>query len=497
MTYISIFYGLAFFSLGIIVGLESFRPITPAVKPAFRSLALFGLLYALHQLFEHFNLMLAGEADVHSYPMLPVDLALLTVSTLFLARFGLLLISRRQAVTLGIPLLGLLVWALSLVYIQYIARTTGQFHLWAVDANRYLLMIPANLLAGWGILFGNVFDVDEGGWVRTDRAVLAGLFAANAGLSGLVVDASSFFPANFLNNRTFFSVIGVPVEFVRMIIAIGITIFMVRVLRVFEFIYVKNLGEKEVMEADARVAASIQAGLVPKRPLRIGNAEVHAKLLPARIVGGDVFDYFEKDGRMIFMVGDASGKGSSGAILCTAGLLAVESEAEAAGRPSDILRRANKNLAKRFPGGSFMTAMMGEYFSKDRLFDVANSGQNPPIMYVAGAGRWKVIDFPGSLPLGVDITAEPSKLRIPVNTGDKLLLYTDGLIDIRCVDGRRLGYSGVMKWLNNHTADAPAMLLENLATFLLKTSGGQQSDDVALLIVTIGGSARPGAHRVA
>ena len=485
MVYIDFVYGLAFFSLGLVIGLESLRPINPAIKPAFRNLAAFGLLYAVHQWTEF--ILEVTRSQTHLMAMVIFDLTVMSLGVFFLARFSAMLISDNRAFVTLLPLGLLVLWTTLVGAESGLLREPETFHLVADDLARYILILPANLLAAWGLLRGTLFSNLGNGSIRQDKRILGALFAANAVFSGILVSRAPFPPANWLDVESFLNLTGVPVPVVRGLLAVGITIFMVRALRVFEFAFLKDRLAKETMERDAKVAAEIQLELVPKAPLRVEGAQISARLIPARFVGGDTFDYFATNRVLTFMIGDASGKGSPAALLSTAGLITLETELRSEERLIEILGQANKRLTKRFPPGSFMTAAMGRYFPETKTIEIASSGQNPPLIYRGRDRVWRLVDLEGSLPLGVERSAVPVEAGLAMETGDRLLYYTDGLVDVRTTQGSRIKFELILDWLNANADLDSEEMLDGLVDLLLDISGGELYDDVALLLLNIDG----------
>ncbi|HEB12431.1 MAG TPA: serine/threonine-protein phosphatase, partial [Actinobacteria bacterium] len=276
------------------------------------------------------------------------------------------------------------------------------------------------------------------------------------------------------------------------------TVLMVAILRVFEYEFLEERKVKEAMEHDAVVAAEIQNELLPRVPLITDGAQIYARLVQARIVGGDTFDYYEShDDRAVFMIADASGKGSPAALLCMAGLITVETESFKSENPAMILKQTNKRLTKRFPAGSFITAAMGRYFPKEGLVDMASCGQNPPLIYRKKEHCWRVVDLPGSLPMGVDSDAEPSEIIIGVKPGDRLLMYTDGLIDMRNPQGEKVSFENIISWLNAQADLGPSEILDHLVDLVLSISGATLYDDITVLLVHFEDIGTSGAQKAA
>ncbi len=480
MDFIDLFYGLSFFSLGLVVALETFRPITPAIKPAFRNLAAFGLLYGIHQWLE-FGIRINSES---SYTIVTIDVILMTVASILLARFGGMLIGDKKSFIRALPTFLALIWlALVIVNISNVDQPKA-FHDMADNFARYIVIIPANIMAAWGIARGKLIGRLEDARIHKDRLILASLFAANAIFSGAIVHVSSIAPALWLNEQVFINLTGVPIALIRALLAVAITVFMVAILRVFEYQFLEERKAKEAMEHDAIDAAEIQNELLPSKPLVTKRAQVFARLIQARIVGGDTFNYYmSPDDRAVFMVADASGKGSPAALLCMAGLITMETESSESENPSRILSRANKRLVKRFPAGSFITAAMGRYFPEKGIVELASCGQNPPLIYRNKEHHWRVVDLPGSLPMGIDDEAEPSEIILGVKPGDRLLMYTDGLIDMRGPQGEKVSFENIMNWLNAQAELGPSEILDHLVDLVLSISGATLYDDITVLLV--------------
>ncbi len=494
MAYIDLFYGLSFFSLGLVVALETFRPITPEIKPAFRSLAAFGFLYGIHQ---WIKFGIETSSDI-TFLIVTIDVVLMTMAAIFLARFGGLLISDKKSFVRALPILLALIWlALVISNINKVSQP-HEFHHMADTFARYIVIIPANIMTAWGIVRGKLIAKLEDARIQKDRVILATLFVANAFFSGVIVHANSVAPARWLNDQIFINTTGVQVELIRALLAVAITVFMVAMLRVFEYEFLEERQAKEALEHDAVVAAEIQNELLPSLPLVTKGARIFARLVQARIVGGDTFDYYKShNDRAVFMIADASGKGSPAALLCMAGLITMETESTTSESPKKILAQANKRLAKRFPTGSFITAAMGRYFPEDGIVEMASCGQNPPLIYRKKEHCWRVVDLPGSLPMGVEDEVEPSEIIIGVKPGDRLLMYTDGLIDMRNAQGEKVSFESIINWLNAQADLGPSEILDHLIDLVLSISGAKLYDDITVLLVNFENIESSGAEKAA
>jgi signal transduction histidine kinase len=233
------FYGLTFFSMGLAILLELAHGSDPHLRRAFRPLAAFGFFHAAHEWVEMWELqgILPGQYT-HSMLWGGIDLAILAFSFLSLAAFGVFLIARSepaQRFSLLIPLVLIAIWGLGMLIIR------GRFpleqdlihvaHAWT----RYVLAVPASLLACAGLIVQQR-EFRMAGMARFGRD---SLWAAIAflwyGLAGQTFPMESPLPpSNVINQDLFLEVFGFPVQIIRAIAAVLAAVFIIRVLRSFE-----------------------------------------------------------------------------------------------------------------------------------------------------------------------------------------------------------------------------------------------------------------------
>jgi signal transduction histidine kinase len=260
-------YGLAFFSMGIALVLETSRAPRLAERRVLRPLALFGLLHGVHEWIEIY--LLQGEWSGLAFPILVswFRVIWLVLSFLPLVLFGALLLAsidhqKRTVLVLPVGLVALYAISLSL------GAGVGD-EIWITRADalaRYLLAVPAGLLAAWALL------ARAGQVQREGRGQLAVFFRWSAfgfgvyGLSQLFVGPVDLFPAQYLNNQVFLSMFGFPIQVVRAGMALLITINLLRAIQRVD-------GEREAQLLDAQKARLealelIQRELVERETMR-------------------------------------------------------------------------------------------------------------------------------------------------------------------------------------------------------------------------------------
>lgn len=256
------FYGLAFFSMGLAILLELAHGSNERLRHAFRPLAVFGILHGAHEWTEMLELqgILPGQ---YTYAALwgGIDLIILTFSFLSLAAFGVFLIARSdhaQRFSLMVPLAMIALWGLGMLIISG-KFPLGQDLLHVAHAwTRYVLAVPAALLASAGLIVQQR-EFRRAGMGRFGRD---SLWAAIAflwyGLAGQTFTAESpLQPSNVLNEALFLQLFGFPVQFMRAITAVLAAYFIIRVLRSFEVETrrrIADLQKARIEEAERREA---------------------------------------------------------------------------------------------------------------------------------------------------------------------------------------------------------------------------------------------------
>ncbi|MFN2216193.1 MAG: sensor histidine kinase [Anaerolineales bacterium] len=260
ITIIYFFYGLAFFSMGLLVMVEGSRASDLRLRRALRPLAAFGMIHGIHEWLEMYD----GIANLlgQSTPpyVLALQLIMLTFSFLSLAAFGSYLITTKPGnwrFMLLIPLALDTIWAFGI----FIMR--GSFpveDLWAVADvwTRYSLAIPGATLAAAGLIVQQR-EFRKSGLISFGRDSLwAAVAFAWYGIVGQAfTQKSPLFPSTILNQELFTRAFGFPVQVFRAGMAIAASIFVIRFLRSFQVEFdrkLANLQEARVKEAEQREA---------------------------------------------------------------------------------------------------------------------------------------------------------------------------------------------------------------------------------------------------
>ena len=241
---------------------------------------------------------------------------------------------------------------------------------------------------------------------------------------------------------------------------------------------------REASEEQARlcgelsVARNIQQEMLPKTfpPFVYGSVE------PAREVGGDVFDYFIRDGKVFFCIGDVSGKGVPAAILMSMirSLFRMVSQKE--DNPSRVLRVLNEELCRGNDSNMFVTFFMGclDLYSGELRF--ANAGHDKPFLL---SDDIVLLPTKANLPLAVFPDTHFEEQTLTFAPGMTLVMYTDGLTEAKNLNRKAFGREGVLEVLRAcRSGVAPQEIVSSLSEAAHRFAGeAPQSDDLTMLVL--------------
>lgn len=189
---------------------------------------------------------------------------------------------------------------------------------------------------------------------------------------------------------------------------------------------------KEKMAAELAVARDIQLGILPSNiaaTVKGTHLVVYGKLVPAREVGGDLYEVLKlDDGRLLVAVGDVSGKGIPAALFMAVTTTLVRTMARQHRKPDEILLQVNDALVVQNPRGMFVTMLCMIIDPATGDVCCANAGHPPPVLIRPGAAPQLVLNstaMVAGVMAGIEIGCESIRL----NPGETLVLYTDGVTE--------------------------------------------------------------------
>jgi sigma-B regulation protein RsbU (phosphoserine phosphatase) len=194
-----------------------------------------------------------------------------------------------------------------------------------------------------------------------------------------------------------------------------------------------ELANKLTTRDELEIAREIQISLQPHKIPEIPGFSISSFSKPAKIVGGDFFNIVKRrDNQLLSIVGDVAGKGIPAALYAAHIQSMFESLSEQSASPADIMKGLNQLIGRRLREGDFITAVIAFFKSEKKSITIARAGHNWPLYYKAQTQTILSLKSPGVC-LGIDMGMGFSKClkeeTLPVNSGDILLLYSDGITE--------------------------------------------------------------------
>ncbi len=238
--------------------------------------------------------------------------------------------------------------------------------------------------------------------------------------------------------------------------------------------------EKQAMERELELAATIQRDILPKAIPSPEGIEIAALSRPARQVGGDYHAFFDRDGVVSMLVGDVAGKSMPAALLVSALHAAVQLLFEEGRELGDIATELNKHIHRWSAENKFVTMIVVSIDRENGTLEYVNAGHNPA--YVITDGRIDTIRSHG-LPIGILASTRYATQRRPFPSGSTVVLYSDGITEAENVSGDEFE-NARLEAILRETAVAPVAAVRDAIAAAVDsfTAGTPQKDDQTLVI---------------
>jgi serine phosphatase RsbU (regulator of sigma subunit) len=246
------------------------------------------------------------------------------------------------------------------------------------------------------------------------------------------------------------------------------------------------------------VAAEMQWNLLPPLTFAGEKVVIGAVLEPAYELGGDAFDYGLVGESVHLAVFDAMGHDASAGLTANLAVAACRNQRRQGIGLVRVSEGIEEVLIKEFGRGNrFATAILANLNMRTGVFTWVNRGHHPPV--VIRGGRWvTTLRCPPAHPLGLGLGLPVTLCREQLEPGDRVLLYTDGMIEARDREGREFGLERFVDFIVRHNADDLPVpeTLRRLVRSVLKHHDGRLQDDATVLLVEWcdGAGGKPGVQ---
>jgi len=247
----------------------------------------------------------------------------------------------------------------------------------------------------------------------------------------------------------------------------------------------EELGQREKrMEEDLKAARKLQSVLLPREAPEIRGLDMSLSLRPAREISGDIYDFFEHgDDYAVIAFGDVSGKGAAAALYgaLVSGLL--RSLAPRRRGPAVLMRALNEVLLERKIDAQYVTLTLLLWSRRDCRFVMANAGAVPPM--ICRNGEILKVRIEG-VPLGLLDEQEYDEVAFDAESGDIILLYSDGIQDQVNEAEEEYGRQRLAAVLQAHCRETPAEIIAAVMKDLTEFRGSAPDfDDQTLIAIRV------------
>jgi sigma-B regulation protein RsbU (phosphoserine phosphatase) len=240
------------------------------------------------------------------------------------------------------------------------------------------------------------------------------------------------------------------------------------------------------LERDLALARELQGRLLPQTNPQMAHLDVAAKFVPARAIGGDLYDFIPYSmSRLGIVIGDVSGKGAPAAIYAALVSGIIRSHAPIEPGSAEMLSAVNLSLAERRIEAQFVSIIYAVWDDEDRTLTVANSGLPRPIF--VHAGKNEVIEATG-LPLGLFDEADYDEFTFRMKAGDMFVFFSDGILDARNRKGELFGRGRVEKIVAECAGKSANCVVDSLFKAAAEHSAGVETfDDQTVVAIRVHG----------
>jgi len=250
-------------------------------------------------------------------------------------------------------------------------------------------------------------------------------------------------------------------------------------LRLFE-----EFREKQKLDSELTIASKIQQDIIPQRFSTKGLVEAAAMNLPAKIVGGDFYDFIPlSKNRVGTIIADVSGKGISAGLFMAISHSILRLLFQQMRDPAKVLQVANRFICAESKSSMFVTCFCCMVNSTHKTIKYVNAGHGNQFLYSYSQKKLTKLTST-TRPLGIRDDSRFDPVTIKYKPGDLLFLYTDGITDALNEDGKQFGEERIIKYLEGKEGSTAQDIVSDLMDDVLRFQGrSEQFDDLTVLAI--------------
>ena len=280
------------------------------------------------------------------------------------------------------------------------------------------------------------------------------------------------------------------IERLLQLLGLGMLVLILRITAKNQMKYHKMNEKKERMESELKIGRGIQMAMIPNTfppfPER-DEIDLAACLVPAKEVGGDLYDFYIRDNKLFFCIGDVSGKGVPASLVMAVTRSLFRSVSVHEKSPQRIVTTMNDAMADMNENNMFVTFFLGILDLETGHMRYCNAGHNPPLIL---SDKLHTLDVVPNLPLGVIAKMPFQEQETDLVYNDTLLLYTDGLNEAVNTKDEEFSMERVEANFQNHSSAQEHLdaMRKAVDSFVGKAP---QSDDLTMLFIHYMNDSKP------
>jgi sigma-B regulation protein RsbU (phosphoserine phosphatase) len=249
-------------------------------------------------------------------------------------------------------------------------------------------------------------------------------------------------------------------------------------------LYQRVAHQEQRLERDLAMAREVQLRLLPPAKPQHQRAEFSARFIPARTIGGDLYDFISYDAnRSAVALGDVSGKAAPAALYAALVSGIMRSSANQLLSPSELLETLNDALQERKLDSQYVAMLYALWNDDNRTLQIANAGAVQPLF--CRSGEVETVHAEG-FPLGMFPNVKYEEFSLATQPGDSLIFFSDGIVDAQNADGDMFGddrLKAVVKKYSQKTASKIAdAILAEVSKF---QAGKERFDDETVVVLRV------------
>jgi phosphoserine phosphatase RsbU/P len=249
-------------------------------------------------------------------------------------------------------------------------------------------------------------------------------------------------------------------------------------------LYQRVTQQEQRLEHDLDMARDVQLRLLPPTPPRKPHAEFATRFLPARTIGGDLYDFLAYDDNCIgIAMGDVSGKAAPAALYAAliSGIMRAATSQMLS--PADMLKQLNDSLQERKMDSQYVTMLFAVWNDEKQTLQIANAGAVQPLF--CRAGQVETVEAEG-FPLGMFKDVSYEEFTLSTRPGDAIVFFSDGIVDAVNESEEMFGTERLIALVTSQLANSAEGMVDAIYKELSAFQGGvERFDDETVVVLKV------------